>query len=195
MTDRSAGGKKAELEAGASAADSNQTSVGQVYREHAEFVWRVARRLGCPTEAAEDVVHEVFIVVHRRLSDFDPTRSMKTWLYGITRNVVLHHKRGMARRYKRIQKLPEPVPEPDLDEQLARSKAVELVESFLAGLDEDKRAVFSLWAIEGMTAPEISASLGVKVNTVYSRIRAARKRFDELVQSQESAERGEDDAQ
>ncbi len=188
MTDLRTGGKERRLEGAVTRAEGEIPTVAQVYRQYAAFVWRIAGRFGCPSAAIDDVVHEVFLVVHRRLKDFDTARSMKTWLFGITRNVVLHQKRGAARRTRRIQQIPTPAPVPDLDEQLARADAVAVVEEFLRTLDEDKRAVFSHWAIDGMTAPEISESLGVNVNTVYSRLRVARKRFEALVKTRAEQE-------
>ena len=42
-----------------------------LYEEHFSFVWRTARRLGVPERAADDVVQDVFLVLHRRLDDYD----------------------------------------------------------------------------------------------------------------------------
>ena len=59
-----------------------------VYREHARYVWRVCHGMGVSPLHIDDVVHDVFLVVRRRLDDFDPRRSMRAWLAGITRRVV-----------------------------------------------------------------------------------------------------------
>ena len=61
---------------------------------------------------------------------------------------------------------------------MARREAERIVTSFLEELDEPQRMVFYLSDIEGLTAPEIATALDVNLNTVYGRLRLARKRFE-----------------
>src|SRR5687767_2802019 len=70
----------------------------QVYDEHVDFVWRSARRLGVPGTFADDVVQQTFLVVHRRLHDFEHRSSVKTWLFSILLRVVQDHRRSMRRK-------------------------------------------------------------------------------------------------
>jgi RNA polymerase sigma-70 factor (ECF subfamily) len=151
-----------------------------VYREHLDFVVRIARQLGAGPETVEDVVHDVFLIVHRRLHEFDG-RSMRSRLYGITRRVLAHERRGSERARLRLAKLPPPAAPPDPEATAAAAQAIDLVESFLASLDEDQRVVFSLVEIEGCSAVEVAQSLGVNLNTIYSRLRIARQRFARAV--------------
>ena len=66
-------------------------------------------------------------------------------------------------------------------EAATRTEAMKLLMDFLAKIDEAKREVFLLTEIEQLTAPEIAAHLSVPLNTVYSRLRAARHEFEEAV--------------
>ncbi len=59
-----------------------------IFHAHAQAVSRWAKSLGGPGVDAQDVVQEVFIVVHRRLEGFRSQSRLTTWLYGITANVV-----------------------------------------------------------------------------------------------------------
>ncbi|MFY0534706.1 RNA polymerase sigma factor [Nannocystis pusilla] len=164
------------------AREDARARLGALYQAHADFVIRISRQLRAPAAQLEDVVHDVFLVVHRRIGEYDPDRgSLRAWLYGITRNVVLHRIRGQARAERRLRLLPEPEPRPEPDERLARSHAASLVQRFLDELDEDRRMVFALIEIEGMSAPEVAEALGVKLNTVYSRLRLARQQFKATV--------------
>src|SRR4051794_16597314 len=70
----------------------------EVYEEHFSFVWRAARRLGAPAAAVDDVVQEVFLVVHRRLPEFAGRSSLKTWLFAIVLRVVRDHRRSLRRK-------------------------------------------------------------------------------------------------
>ena len=60
-----------------------------VYGAELPFVWRTLWRLGVPDRDLEDVAHDVFVVVHRKLVDYDPTRPLKPWLFGICFRVAL----------------------------------------------------------------------------------------------------------
>jgi RNA polymerase sigma-70 factor (ECF subfamily) len=164
-------------------------AVAEVFRAHASFVWRAVRRLGVPEAAAEDAVQEVFLVVHRRLAEFDGKGSMRAWLFAISRRVASHHHRRVSREKRRLEQVVVQQREADLDEEVARREAGALVEGFLEQLDEPRRMVFFLADIEGLTAPEVSAALGVKLNTVYSRLRAARRRFEALIAERDEGER------
>lgn len=168
-----------------SAVASTSTLAG-VYREHFDLVWRSLRQLGVREPALEDVAHDVFLVVHRRLDDFDPARgSMRAWLYGIARKVADRHRRGEARAHPDADALQLARPTSSNPEgAVARAEAVDLVQTFLDGLDADRREVFFMTEVEGMRAPEIAQALEIKLNTVYSRLRRARAQFGEFVREQ-----------
>ena len=69
-----------------------------LYDTQVDFVWRAARRLGVASAQLEDVVQEVFLVVHRRRAAFDGGSQVRTWLYGITLNVVRNARRRKRRK-------------------------------------------------------------------------------------------------
>lgn len=161
-----------------------------VYEEHFEFVWRSIRRLGVDEAALDDVVQEVFLVVYRRLGDFEGRSSVKTWLFGIALRVARTHRRGLARKGG-LDPLPLEMADGSQrgpEAAASHNEARRLLDRLLAELDEDKRAVFVLSEFEQMTAPEIADALGVKVNTVYSRLRAARTAFDAAVKREKAKE-------
>jgi RNA polymerase sigma-70 factor (ECF subfamily) len=147
-----------------------------LYDEHFAFVWRNLRRLGVPAASLDDAAQDVFLVVHRRLGDV-PGEGARAWLFGVVRRVAADHRRTAARRgAEPLDTVPEPVaaPEPGLE----RAEAARVVHEILARLDDEKREVFVLAELEQMAAPEIAAAIGVPLNTVYSRLRAARAAFE-----------------
>ncbi len=156
----------------------------QVYRQHVGFVWRCLRRLGVGESALEDAAHEVFMIVHRRWADYDGDAKMTTWLWGISRGVAHNHRRGRARADRKLAAVRETTPQAASSgafgspaRHVDRRQAAQLVESFLEELPEDKRRVFELCEIEGMSAPEAARCLGINVNTVSTRLRRARADF------------------
>ncbi len=157
--------------------------VEALYDAHFDFVWRSARRMGVAHAAVDDVVQEVFLVAHRRRADFEGRSSARTWLFGILVRVVSDHRRTL-RRKGGLDPLPDGLSAPSESgpaERAERNERVALLHSLLATLDEDRRAIFILAELEQMTAPEISEALGVKLNTVYSRLRGARQKFEEAL--------------
>lgn len=153
--------------------------LGEVYEAHFDFVWRSLRRLGVPEAQVEDAVHDVFLVAHRRLAEFEGKSSLKTWLFAIALRVAQNHRRSRARHRvaaRDVELRADADAAPDL--QTERSQAVELGLKLLGELDADKRAIFILAELEQLPASEIGAALGIPLFTVYSRLRAARRAFD-----------------
>jgi RNA polymerase sigma-70 factor (ECF subfamily) len=154
----------------------------EIYDAHFNFVYRSARRLGVHERSLDDATQDVFIVVHRRLADFEGRSGVKTWLYGITRRVAKDYRRRVGRKEQGM------VPTDGLasatsgpDEDAAKSEAARVLQSILSTLDPAKREVFVLAEMEEMTAPEISEALSVNLNTIYSRLRNARADFEKAV--------------
>ena len=150
-----------------------------MYEAHFDFVWRSLRRLGVPEAQLEDAVHDVFLVVHRRLPEFQGKSSLKTWLFAIAMRVSQNVRRSLSRRPSELvenEVAAEAQASPD--EQAERSRAVQLGVRLLNELDADKRAVFILAELEQLPASEISDMLKIPLFTVYSRLRAARRAFE-----------------
>lgn len=165
----------------------------ELYRRYYARVWRTLACLGIPESAVEDAVQDVFVVVHRRLGDPDQYRSLKSWIYAVTRRVAWHHRRGQQRadvRLAAVSREPQPVRE-SLDERVLTGEAATAMMSFLNTLDDDQRVVFLLAELEGLTAPEISEVVGAKVSTVYSRLRLARARFAQATERYQTRHRRE----
>ena len=159
--------------------DDPQREFAEVYARHHAAVWRCLRALGVPADQVDDAVQDVFLVVHRRLPRFDHAAPVRSWILGIARNVALkvHERRHRFPPRLALVQAEPPAPE----EVVARRDAAAVVERFLDTLDPEQRAVFVLAQLEGLDVPEIARTLGIKLNTAYSRLRLARHRFDRVV--------------
>lgn len=166
-------------------------SLESVYREHFKSVWRVLQRLGVPSAQLDDAAQDVFLVVHRKLDEVEPGSRLRNWVYAIAVRVACEYRRRAGRR--RVEPLDDDVadgrPGPARDSELR--DALRLLGQLLARLDEDKRVVFVLSELEQMSVPEIALVLGVNPNTVYSRLRSARKAFDAAHARWRAGSRGE----
>jgi RNA polymerase sigma-70 factor (ECF subfamily) len=162
---------------------SEVPSFEQIYERYFDFAWASARRLGVRDAAMDDVVQEIFIVIHAKIHTLQKPESLRSWIYGIVRRTVSDHHRarrtreasgvGLAVHHELEQLLPRtPL---DLTEQ---SDQVKLLWSLLEELDLAKREVFILAELEEMTVPEVAEALEIPLNTAYSRLRAARQAFE-----------------
>ncbi|HYP86797.1 MAG TPA: sigma-70 family RNA polymerase sigma factor [Polyangiaceae bacterium] len=153
-----------------------------VYKEYFELVWSSARRFGVHSEAIDDVVQEVFIVIHAKLDALAQPELLRSWIYGVVRRVSSNHRRMQRARHPASQVVAlqhEAVSsEPTPFDQAKTNADLEFLASLLAELDEPKREVFALVEIDEMTVPEAAELLGIPLNTAYSRLRAARQAFE-----------------
>ncbi len=172
------GSPAARADAPAKGPDEPARTVADVYQRHAAFVWRVVRRRGVPDAIAEDLMHEVFLVVHRRLAEYDGRSSMTTWLFHLARGVVSNWQRGLAREQARLLRV-APVADSSSDPEggALRTQAQTFVHDFLAAIGDEQRDVFELVELEGESVPDVARSLGINLNTAYSRLRLARSAF------------------
>lgn len=170
----------AELGAGESARFQD------TYASHLGFVWRCLRSLGVAESTIEDAAQEVFVVVHRRLGEFRGESSLRTWLYGIVRNVAANTRRTEQRKGG-LAELDEQLEATHADpsEHVQDAQAAAFVQAFMAGLQEPKRELFLLAFLEEMTMPEVAAILGIPLNTAYSRQRLLKGEFQAALEARE----------
>lgn len=149
----------------------------RIYDEHVDFLWRSAAGLGVPTDAREDIVQEVMLVVHRRLDQFERRSSLKTWLFGILYNVVANYRRSVRRKGPTVE-----IPETMRSEGDPQSAAIDredlrFVQTFLEGLPDEPRGVFVAFFLEHMSAPETAQATGLSIENVYTCVRTLKRRF------------------
>jgi RNA polymerase sigma-70 factor (ECF subfamily) len=164
-----------------------------LYRQQARYVFRTLRRLGVRGAEIDDLVQEVFMVVFRRLSDYDPARPIEPWLFGIAYRLVSVRQRHRSRRIVEVASDASdlvddaaPGPEASLADRQAREKVLLALEA----LDLDQRAVFVMHDIDGQPIPAVAETLDIPLNTTYSRLRAARAKFAARVRRLQLKRRG-----
>jgi RNA polymerase sigma factor (sigma-70 family) len=145
--------------------------IAALFDEHCGFVWRSLRHLGVDEPALDDAVQDVFITAYRRWASFERRSSARTWLFGIARRIAFRYRRSARTRSRWF--VAADAAREAAEHPVDRIHAAQALATMIARLDRDKRAVFVLSEIEGMTAPEVSEALGIPLGTAYSRLRAA----------------------
>jgi len=156
-------------------------------RAHHGTIWRFVRRLGIPEHDVDDVVHEVILIVAKKL-DVIAIGSERAFMMSTAYRVASDNRRARARRGEvevdEAREIVDPAPGPDslADQHRAR----QLLEQVLAGLPIELRAVFILYELDGFTSAEIAETLGLAPGTTASRLRRARELFEKKVHRVES---------
>jgi RNA polymerase sigma-70 factor, ECF subfamily len=156
----------------------------EVFRAHAPTVWRALRRLGVREADIEDQSQEVFVVVHRKLREFEGRSKISTWIYGICVRVAADYRKRAHVRREQPGELPEQGQSAPQHRELEQARARALLDAALAGLDDEKRAVFVLYEIEELTMAEVAQAVGIPLQTAYSRLYAGRKAMTETLSAQ-----------
>ncbi len=146
-------------------------TVEALFCEHVGFVWRILRHFGVARSDLDDQTQEVFIVAHRRLSEWDGQQP-RAWLYAIARRCAARYRRQSHRRHERPV---ETVPEGTDTRDPAAGMELDKLGLALDALDEDKRSVFVLYEVEEMTMREVAEVVGCTLPTAYARLYAARR--------------------
>jgi RNA polymerase sigma-70 factor (ECF subfamily) len=170
--------------------DESQLDFEQIYDKYFGFAWSNLRRFGVRDRHLEDAVQDLFLVVHRRLGEFEGRSSLRTWLAGIAWRVASDYRRHESRKGG-VEALTDTFAAKTHDPHgmAVHAEAMRQLDQILRQLDDDKRVVFVLTELEEMSVPEIAEAIGVNLNTVYARLRAARKSFNEELERQKRSER------
>jgi len=154
---------------------------GQFYLRHVAAVLRWSTRLGGRGVDPEGVTHEVFIVALEKICRFRPGR-FEPWLFAITRRVLANHRRRARARevWSRLTGVQQERMRPPADDPLdasLRNEQRSAVFQCLDALSVKHREVLVLCVMEGRTAVEVAAMLGVPQGTVYTRLHYAKDAF------------------
>jgi RNA polymerase sigma-70 factor (ECF subfamily) len=162
----------------------------RMFVAHHAMVWRTMRRRGLNPDVAADVTQQAFLIATERLADIDPD-SERAFLIGTALRVAF----AVGRKTVRWQL------EDDMDRRLADAAsvsdahmAVQLCDMALSKVDPDLADVFVMFEVEGLSSPEIAATLEIPLGTVASRLRRAREQFRVVVSRLEATLRREGNA-
>jgi len=181
MTDRPGSLQALDVEL---STESSLPDFREIFRSECSYVYHSLRRLGVHERDLEDVAHEVFLAIHKKLPEYDPARPLRPWIFAFAFRFAADYRKLARHRREKLHDRDEADP-PDnresIDERIDAARSRQLVLDALETLDLEKRAVFVMHEIDGNAMPAIAAALGIPVNTAYSRLRLAREQFASAV--------------
>jgi RNA polymerase sigma-70 factor (ECF subfamily) len=153
-----------------------------LFEEHFGYVWNSLRHFGVHANDLEDLAHEVFLRVHERFDEYDPSRPLRPWLCAFAYRVASAHRRLARHRVEVVGAQLDPVDSgAGADEALAHREDRALALTALDSIDIERRAVFVLHELDGVSIPEVASALEIPTSTAYSRLRLARQEFNAAV--------------
>ena len=168
---------------------NEKRSAFDVFQSELDYLWRTLRRLGVRAEDLEDDVQEIFLVLDRKWPEYDPSRPIRPYLFGIAFRVVASRKRRQRREIpEALEESAASAPEPD--EALASARVRRLVLSALGRVPLARRAVLVMHDIDEVPMRDVARTLAIPLFTGYSRLRKARKEFEAAVLALRSGEEG-----
>lgn len=153
---------------------SSVVASGRGFRVEFEYVQRTLRRLGTEQSEVDDLAQEVFLVMHRRWAEFDQSRPLRPYLFGVAVRIALANQRKRAREvaFGNIE-LGDDRPGPE--EVLSNKQTRALVQVALNRIPLPRRTVLVMHELDRVPVTEVAATLAIPLFTVYSRLRKARE--------------------
>ncbi len=149
-----------------------------LYRSESSYVMNTLRRLGVRSADLEDVTVDVFLALHRRWSEYDPSRPARPWVRAFAVRVAADYRKS-ARVRREVTRDDHDAPDtsPGTDDRLIDFEKQRVVLDALDALEPERREVFVLHELDECPIPEVAQTLGIPLNTAYSRLRLAREDF------------------
>jgi RNA polymerase sigma-70 factor (ECF subfamily) len=181
-TGRAVPSPEAEAPASAPLATPGFPEFRTLFADYFPYVWHSLRRLGVPDRDLEDLAHDVFLEVYRGRDRYDPARPVRAWLFGFAFRKASHYRRRARHRYEVQGETDERAEAaPTALERVITTEALGVAHTALEALEIDRRAVFLMHEVDGISIPEVAEALGIPLNTAYSRLRLARRDFRKRV--------------
>lgn len=141
------------------------------------YIYRTLRRLGAGPTEADDLAQDVFLALRRSWSQYDPSRPLRPYLFGIAFRIVSASQRKGRREVPfGIVEVDDVRPGPD--DVLQTKQARALVLAALERIPLPRRAVLVMRDLDEVPIDEVASVLAIPLFTAYSRLRKARRELE-----------------
>jgi RNA polymerase sigma-70 factor (ECF subfamily) len=160
----------------------DRSAFAELFEQYKNLVYKTAYLVLNDAAEAEDALQEIFLSVHGSLGSFDPQKgAFTTWLYRVTLNYCLNHRR--KQKHPSLESLYPPPSVGFPGEQLANEDAVWQT---MQSLSDKLRSVVILRYYWELPYAEIAQILDLPLGTVKSRLDLALKTLRKIIEEQES---------
>lgn len=155
----------------------------ELYRQFAPRLFGLTTRLAGSRTEGEDLLQDVFLLVHRKLGTFKGEAALGTWIYRLATNCCLDYLRSRQHRLQQASDvLDDDAPAPGNHRGRLNVDKLDLERAILQ-LPPGYRAAFVLHDVEGFDHAEVARMLGIAEGTSKSQVHKARMRMRDLLSS------------
>ena len=152
----------------------------EAFQQELDYLHRTLRRLGTAPSEVDDLAQEVFLALRGCWLDYDATRPLRPYLFGIAFRIAASHQRKRRREVSfGIVEVDDTGPGPD--DALQTKQARALVLAALERVPLPRRAVLVMHDIDDVPVEDVAAILKIPKFTVYSRLRKGRRELEAAV--------------
>jgi RNA polymerase sigma-70 factor (ECF subfamily) len=152
----------------------------EAFLRELDYVHRTLRRLGTAPSETDDLAQEVFLVLRKCWTAYDPERPLRPYLFGIAfRIAAAHHRKRKREVTFEIVEVSDTGPGPD--DALQTKQARALVLAALEHIPLPRRAVLVMHDLDDVPVSQVASVLSIPLFTAYSRLRKARKELEAAV--------------
>jgi RNA polymerase sigma-70 factor (ECF subfamily) len=166
--------------------DGSLEALGRLYSRYSKMVFRTAYAITSDPEVAADLLHDVFLRLHRFAERVDPSRPLEPWLYRVTTNLSY----TWVKRHRWMKPIEDVAEWLDREKENSLQFQVELDEEWrevnqaIAALPLPQRVVIVLYYVNDLSVQEVAEILEIPVGTVKSRLHFGRKALKKMIGSQ-----------
>ncbi len=165
------------------AKEGDQHAFLALYERYARLVAARVVRLTGRRDELDDIVQEVFTQLFRSLDRFDDDQLFEPWLYRVTRNVVVSHRRKQSRAVAitEVEDFHNLETDQEAWAQIKARARLRLLYAALERFSEEEQEAFLLHCVEGLTLREVGEQTGTSENTVSTRVGRVRRKLFALM--------------
>ncbi len=148
---------------------TNLNEFGEYVNEHQTAVRACIRILGIPTGYVDDIAQETFLIAYKKFGEYDHSRSMRSWLLGIARKLVINERRKVARRFKLLnENLTDLLHEEAISvaQEYEAAEKLKVIKTCINSLPERNKTILNLKFEAGKTAASIAVRLERDSSTI-----------------------------
>lgn len=163
-----------------------ESAFATLYDRYSPMLFGMLMRILQDSQAAEEVLQDLFLQLWRKPGQFDPGRgSLPAWLTVIARNRGISKLRGRPTRevlehtdglYANTLASSQ-----NIESEASRTQLLDTLKVAMSRLPEEQRQVIELAYFEGMTQSEIAARTGSPLGTVKTRVRTGMQSLKQLL--------------
>jgi RNA polymerase sigma-70 factor, ECF subfamily len=166
-------------------AEGRLDALGALFDRHHAAVRAFVERMTSGAPDRDDLVQETFLAAARAAGSFEPTPSARPFLLGVAAQLLRRRRRSFARLRRLLAAVGDvvtPAPPDPEEATIARNEHVR-VERAIAALADERREVFLLVELSGLSGVEAARALGVPAGTVWRRLHEARRELRRAMES------------